>query len=283
MYGLLTDEQRYNHVMYHLEEHLKDAQSLGYNVFAIAVQGSQNYNLDLYTNDYISDVDTRCIVIPSFEQFCREDTRISFTYVREDDSHVDMKDVASMFQLFKKQNVQFLEVLFSDFYWVNPKYKKQWDDLMTIREEVVTAFPAQLVKTLFGMSMEKYKALKHPYPTIIDKITKYGYDGKQLHHIIRINEFLRNYISGKPFSECLKDFSTSALKCMMDAKLNKFSLSDAEQLAKEYVDDTTALKNSYINNTSEFVNTATYEKLEDIKVSLYKQSFKEELLSGNCS
>ena len=103
MYGLLTDEQRYDHVMYHLNEHLKDAKILGYNIFAIAVQGSQNYNLDLYTDAYTSDVDTKCIVIPSLDQFCRKDDLISFTHVRSDNSHIDIKDVSSIFQLFKNR------------------------------------------------------------------------------------------------------------------------------------------------------------------------------------
>ena len=52
--------------------------------------------------------------------------------------------------------------------------------------------------------MEKYKALEHRYPTLIDKIDKYGYDPKQLHHIVRIHEFLERYIDGESYEDCLK-------------------------------------------------------------------------------
>ena len=42
--------------------------------------------------------------------------------------------------------------------------------------------------------MEKKKALCHPYPGIKDKIDKYGYDGKQLSHAVRIRMILENFI-----------------------------------------------------------------------------------------
>ena len=46
----------------------------------------------------------------------------------------------------------------------------------------------------------KLKALKHPYPTIVDKINKYGYDPKQLHHILRMNDFIKKYaVLKKPY------------------------------------------------------------------------------------
>ena len=38
-----------------LNEHYEEAKTLGYEIFAIIVQGSQNYNLDIYTDEYKSD------------------------------------------------------------------------------------------------------------------------------------------------------------------------------------------------------------------------------------
>ena len=50
----------------------------------------------------------------------------------------------------------------------------------------------------------KKKALCHPYPSLIDKIEKYGYDGKQLHHIIRMCDFIYAYTHNNLYEECLK-------------------------------------------------------------------------------
>ena len=60
-------------------------------------------------------------------------------------------------------------------------------------EEVAHIDRNQAIRCMAGMSKEKLKALKHPYPTIVDKINKYGYDPKQLHHILRMNDFIKKY------------------------------------------------------------------------------------------
>lgn len=46
------------------------------------------------------------------------------------------------------------------------------------------------------MIMEKYSALRHPYPSIVHKIERFGYDPKQLHHIIRLHTIMERYIHG---------------------------------------------------------------------------------------
>ena len=85
----------------------------GKNMFGVFLQGSQNYNLDIYTDEYRSDVDTKCIVLPSFEDFCKGNSPISTTYERENKEHIDLKDIRVMFDVFKKQNVNFVEILLS--------------------------------------------------------------------------------------------------------------------------------------------------------------------------
>lgn len=273
----MREENRYN-TMIAVREHHKEAESLGYKVFVTVLQGSQNYDLDIYNGDYKSDVDTKCIVIPSFEDFCSNKSTVSTTHIRRDNSHIDIKDVNTMFQTFKKQNVNFVEILFSDYWCAEPDYIDLWYELKDNAERIVHANPCQTVKTMCGMSMEKYKALKHPYPTIIDKVEKYGYDGKQLHHIIRINNFLKHYISGMSFSECLKTYSNRQL--LIDAKLNKFTLEEAEELAKKYDDEDKAIKNDFIDKYQKYltVDTEAYNLLDKIRNELYKRAFKEELL-----
>ena len=53
-----------------LKEHLAyiNKQYPQYEVIYIALQGSQNYNLDMYTEEYMSDVDTKAIIVPTLEQ-----------------------------------------------------------------------------------------------------------------------------------------------------------------------------------------------------------------------
>ena len=271
-------DKRHEYIMNRLHEHYDEAKTLGHEIFAIIVQGSQNYGLDIYTEEYTSDIDTKCIVIPSLEDIVKNKQPISYTHERANSEHIDMKDIRIMFDTFRKQNVNFVEVLFSDFVVVNEKYIDLWYELTSIAEDIVHAHPSQTVKTMAGMSMEKYKAMKHPYPTIKWKIDKWGYDGKQLHHIIRINDFMRQYISGVPFKKCLIPSTSGGVDMMMKAKLNQYSLEDAEILAKKYNIDTGKLKEFFIEHNGEgIVNIESYNKLDDIKYKVIERKLKEDL------
>lgn len=267
------------HIKTCLEEHYREALSLGYEVFVVALQGSQNYGLDIYTDEYISDIDTKCIVLPTFDDFVVGRSPVSYTHERENKEHIDMKDIRIMFETFKKQNVNFVEILFTDYYIVNPKYKKYWDALRDIAEEIVHAHPSQTVKTMAGMSMEKRKALKHPYPTIKWKIDKWGYDGKQLHHIIRINDFIKRYVAGMPFKVAMTP-SDEVREMLLKAKLNSYTLFEAEGISISYDEESKFIKDSFIAQNGESIkDDEAYNKLNSIKVEILKSYFKEILLN----
>ena len=268
---------REKHILSCLREHYQEALKLGYEVFAIIVQGSQNYGLDIYTDTYTSDIDTKCIILPSFDDFIVGRSPVSYTHERENKEHIDLKDIRTMFETFRKQNVNFVEVLFSDYYIVNPKYEEYWNQLRALAERIVHAHPSQTVKTMSGMSKEKYKALKHRYPSIEWKIDKWGYDGKQLHHIIRINDFIKRYISGMPFKVAMTP-SDDIRDLLIKAKLNEPTLEKAEELAFRYDKETDFLKNSFIEKNGENIRDEdAYNQLNNIKVAILKTYFKEVL------
>jgi hypothetical protein len=91
-----------------LQEHYEDACDLGHEVFAIVLQGSQNYDMDMYTEEYCSDVDTKCIVLPTPEQLILGTKPISETHERENKEHIDLKDIRLMFECFKKHHVSWM-------------------------------------------------------------------------------------------------------------------------------------------------------------------------------
>lgn len=153
-------------------EHHKVVQGLGYNTFGTFLQGSQNYGFE-YEG---SDVDSKSLVIPSFSDLCLSKPKTSFTHVHENNEHTDIKDVRVMVQCWLKQNVNMVEILFTNFCMINPKYVDQYEILFHIRHEISRYDEVAGLKCCQGMALEKYKAMKHPYPSIIDKIEKYGYD-----------------------------------------------------------------------------------------------------------
>jgi len=65
---------------------------------------------------------------------------------------------------------------------------------------------------------------------------------------------------------------------MTEAKLNTIPLADALKIAKELDDENAALKNKYIDEHGTDCDGTAYAKLEQIKVDVLRQWFKEQLI-----
>lgn len=257
----------------HVEEFEKCYPDL--EMFALVLQGSQNYGLDLYTEDYKSDIDTKVLVIPSLEDIVMNKKPISTTHVLPNNEHLDIKDIRLYFDNFKKQNINFVEVLFSPFNVVNKRYKDLWDELVAGRELVAHYNKNQALRCMAGMSMEKKKALCHPYPSLIDKIEKYGYDGKQLHHIIRMFDFITCYALGGTFEKCLTFLPHR--EEMMKAKVNGYTLDEAVKMADQFDFLTNQIKETNLKAQDE-INGAALDLLKKIQYNVIKRSLREEIL-----
>lgn len=264
-----------------LERHYKEFKKYypDKTLFYLAIQGSQNYGLDIYTDEYKSDIDTKAIVIPSLEEIVMNKKPISTTHILPNNEHLDIKDIRLMFDNFKKQNINFLEILFSK-YWIAGD---GFDDLvykLRKNKEIIAHYNTnQALRCMAGMSMEKKKALTHPYPTIIDKIEKYGYDGKQLHHIIRMYNFITCYALNGTFEESLTFFIPGQKEEMMNAKLNKYSLEEALKKAEHYDYLTKYIKDINLKEKDE-INQDAVNILYEIQYEAIKRNLKEELQNG---
>ena len=251
---------------------------LGYEVLFIALQGSQNYGLDIYTDEYKSDIDCMAVILPSFEDFVGNRQAVSTTIVLPNNEHININDIRLYFELLHKQNPQFLELLFTDYRIVNKKYRTEIKDLFEKAELIASYNNIKLLNGISGMAKEKYKALEHPYPSIVDKIEKYGYDGKQLHHIIRLHQFIINLTSGMSFKSSLTYFENSVKVMVMKAKLNEYSLDEARQLAQEYADKIHNIKEAEILAKGVVVKDEVVNVLLDLKLKILKKYFTEQLV-----
>lgn len=251
---------------------------LGYEVLFIALQGSQNYGMDIYTEEYKSDIDCMAVVLPSFDNFVDNSTAVSTTLVLDNNEHINIKDIRLMFELFYKQNPQFLELLFTDYKIINKKYKLEVQPLFANADKIASYNLLKLYNGISGMAKEKQKAMEHPYPSIIDKINKYGYDGKQLHHIIRLYQFIINLICGLSYKEAMTYFDDNIRDMCIKAKLNKYSLEEARHLAEDYSQRIHSLKESYFMVNEVVIKDEVVSLLLDIKSNILKKFFKEDLL-----
>lgn len=251
----------------HLEEFEKCYPKL--TLLGIFIQGSQNYNLDIYTDEYKSDIDTKAIVIPSLEDVVMNKKPISTTHILSNNEHLDIKDIRLYFDAFKKQNINFVEILYAVGSLVSKEYLPYWRELVENRELIAHFNKNQAIRCMAGMSMEKKKALCHPYPTLKEKIEKYGYDGKQLHHIIRLFDFITCYCLGGTFQQCLTDYQPHKEE-MMKAKRSEYSLEEAIKLAEQYDNFTNEIKNLNLTEQDE-INQEALDLLNKIQYNIIKR------------
>lgn len=173
-----------------MKDNLKRAwsylESIGYKPYYLAIYGSQNYNLDIYDDEYKSDVDYKCIIIPTIDELVRNSKPLS-TVVDFEWGQIEIKDIRSYTESVVKCNVNFLEILCTEHYIWPEFFRREIKNLMS----EMWAF---YLKACYGMMLEKQEALRHPYPSTKDKIAKYWYDPKQLHHIIRLRILVERYI-----------------------------------------------------------------------------------------
>jgi predicted nucleotidyltransferase len=188
-------------IMKRVEQHYKEA--LEHfpedRIVGIFLQGSQNYGLDTEN----SDIDTKLIVTPTFNDLAFNLKPVSTTHIRENNEHIDFKDIRLMLQTFRKHNINFIEILFTPYYILNPKYEYFWKQLIAKREMIARSNPLASFKAMRGVALEKYHALSHPYPSKADILKIYGYDPKQLHHLVRIDRFMEAFMDDNTYEDCL--------------------------------------------------------------------------------
>ena len=195
---------REERIMKRVQEHYDYLQSLGYEVVCVCLQGSQNYGLDEYSDEYMSDIDTKAIVLPPLDDFIAASPPVSTVIIMDNNEHAEVKDIRVMFEMFKKANISYIELLFTDFKIINPEWAEFIEPLFANRELISKYNRNQFLRCIAGMAKEKRKALCHPYPNLIEKIEKYGYDGKQLHHCVRLCNFIKRFIYGESLDTCYK-------------------------------------------------------------------------------
>ena len=191
-------------IMQRAQEHYDYLQSLGYEVVCVCLQGSQNYGLDEYSDEYMSDIDTKAIVLPPLDDFIAAAPPVSTVVIMDNNEHAEVKDIRIMFDMFKKANISYIELLFTEFKIINPEWAEFIEPLFANRELISKYNRNQFLRCIAGMAMEKRKALCHPYPNLIEKIEKYGYDGKQLHHCVRLYNFIERFVNGESLDTCYK-------------------------------------------------------------------------------
>ena len=228
-----------------LQSYKEHIEAQGYYVYCIMLKGSQNYNL----SDEESDIDANAILIPKLADI-RSNIKPKFTFPT---GEVTCHNIYSFAEIVAKGNPQWSEA-------VNSKY---------VLGEPLDMFKKYSINpsALKGMFMEKVHALDKRYPSRAKYIDKYGWDGKQLHHLIRLYDLLVK-------DKIIHEYHGKDREYMLSIKRHKFTLTkeDSFLLRDEYVEKFNKIYEE--KKTTYIPIPIDYELIDSIVMKHYYISYK---------
>lgn len=177
-------------IMKRLQEHLDYVIDLGYNedrILGIFLYGSQNYGFATET----SDVDSKVFILPSFSDLCLNTSLLSKEIHYKNGEHIDLKDFRSLRIQLMKQNINYTEILFTEYCIINPKYKDLFHKYFIASRESIARY-------------DELRAIQSISGQLVHTLKQNPTDNKKLHNAKRLFYFLEQYVQNKPYLECIQ-------------------------------------------------------------------------------
>lgn len=145
------------------------------NIIGCYLIGSQNYQLD----DEQSDIDTIVLVVPTLKDIALNNKPISKTYIQDNGEHTTLKDIRLFINGIKKGRLDCLEILYTQYYMINPIWIDLASELRNHRENYSRYNENAVIQAAAGIVKSCNK--KEPKP-------------KDLYNSIRMRDFLMDYL-----------------------------------------------------------------------------------------
>lgn len=200
-----------------------------YKPYYLGLYGSQNYNLDTPKSDF----DFKCIILPTLEDLVNKEKPLSCVFDFEW-WQIELKDIRNYVESAVKVNVNFIEILSTEHYLGAPEIRKFFTPLLS---ELWT----QYLRGCLWMIMQKFHAMERPFESKKYEIETFGYDPKQLCHIVRLNLLMKRRLEW--------DYSfkhdTEEKDYLIRTKWWAHSLWLAREIAKLHIDNSERIVNDY--------------------------------------
>lgn len=170
------------------------AENGGVRVFT-GLFGSQNYGVD---NEY-SDVDTKSIILPDHRDWVWGDLeKYNKVLTSNDGENIEMKNIVDMFKQFIKGNINFLEILYTEYVDIAPGWEWLYDELLQTRDNIAR-------HNLYKQSLTWLGYLEQARVRAYDRAArKNEMNHKSVANALRIKEsWIRYFQFNRPFDEAI--------------------------------------------------------------------------------
>lgn len=233
--------------MTRVREHYEIAKSIFPEELIVGVflYGSQNYNM----SDEQSDVDTKVLVVPSLADVVCARCPVAFEHYCDNGEHINFVDVREFVRQVLKQNPNTLELLFTEYYVLNPVFKGVWFDIWRHREEVTRINPYKAVDTMRHMANKEYHHME-----------KNGFNHKKLATMTRLEKAISDYMLGVKYENVLKSDQADFFLRM---KRGNFIDNDEQgmRFARETYEATNRIADRYLEHVPDVEDAETRGKL----------------------
>lgn len=201
----------------------KRVAALGYAPVYVSLHGSQNYGLAIHTDDYQSDYDFKCVVLPSLWDLVEGKKPASLT-IETGEGQIDIKDIRVFCDALERMNPAYLESLATANHLILPGGEKM-EAIRALVPQLMAQRGAVLTRACEGLFEDKAKRMRHDSPAVHAKIARFGYDGKQAHHMYRMLLQMEELDRSGAFR---LEAPEGERELLMRLKLNEVPLADAE-------------------------------------------------------
>lgn len=224
----------------------------------IFLYGSQNYNFA--SED--SDVDSKIIYIPTFEEMCLNKNWLSVELQTEEKEHIEIKDIREMKLMWEKQNINFVELFYTEYFILNPKYEKVFKTYFIKNRELIAHY-------------DRAKTIKSVGCQLLHTLAQGKTDNKKLYNAFRLSYFLQYYLLGFSYEKCIvpkgeiHDFLYELkYNCQWNEETKLSKAEELEQQIKELIDANYNIDSPMRESATAALETGVCEIL---KLSLYKE------------
>lgn len=240
----------------------------GYHVLGVFLYGSQNYHVSTPT----SDVDVKAIVLPKFAEVVHG-KRISKVYQREH-GHLEVFDLVSMQENLLKANINFLEILFTNYYLLNPEYTDYLNELIKKRELIAKIELYRNVHCIYGCYLASKQRVFKQTDSNATRFSKYGYDNKALSNCLRYANYLSRFGQTCTFERMLVP---SNMTRVTEMKTNPPDVQEATRILEILDESTSRRRAELLELYHDTKDNETAEWLSQTVLDCYAHSIMKEL------
>lgn len=193
----MTQNGVYDYIFVQLTEDYNRLTNNGYELFGMFLFGSQNYGLEHEK----SDIDVYAVYFSSKNQRAEQTTY----FRKQANGNIHPISISSLILGLKIQEKKCLELLFTKYYYINPKYQHIYDNLITLREEIARAKPMTNLLRLLAYAENELNNEKRYVTGVMKRVA----------NVKRVQYLAEKYVIGKTYAECLKPNEEERLELLM--------------------------------------------------------------------